>query len=112
MGFRYPPTDEVFFVQNAGAKASGTGLNKSNRILKISLAQAAAVSGQRNASGQVDVVNVTATPPVINSNGKSLREVLGEAGMLIILQEEPTTGATSFLLEKARATTHHPLYSS
>jgi gluconolactonase len=66
---RYPPTDEVFFVQNAGAKAAGTGLQKSNLIQKISLAQAAAVSNQRNASGQVDVVNVPATPPVINSNG-------------------------------------------
>ncbi|KAI9875821.1 MAG: hypothetical protein M1823_007392, partial [Watsoniomyces obsoletus] len=38
----YPPTDEVFFVQNAGAKAAGTGLNKSNLIFKISLSQAAA----------------------------------------------------------------------
>jgi gluconolactonase len=66
---RYPPTDEVFFVQNAGAEAAGTGLNKSNVILKISLDQAAAVSNERNASGRVDVVAVNATPPVINSNG-------------------------------------------
>jgi gluconolactonase len=57
-------------VQNAGAKASGTGLNKTNLIFKISLSQAAAVSNQRNASGQVDVVNVPATPKVINSNGQ------------------------------------------
>ncbi|KAL2426180.1 hypothetical protein ABEF95_012387 [Exophiala dermatitidis] len=65
----YPPTDEVFFVQNAGARDAGTGLNKSNVIFKISLSQAAAVSSQRNASGQVDVVTVNATPTVINSNG-------------------------------------------
>ncbi|EXJ67013.1 gluconolactonase [Cladophialophora psammophila CBS 110553] len=65
----YPPTDEIFFVQNAGATAAGTGLNKSNIIQKISLNQAASVSSLRNASGQVDVVTVNATPPVINSNG-------------------------------------------
>ncbi|KAK4946064.1 hypothetical protein LTR10_014866 [Elasticomyces elasticus] len=65
----YPPTDEVFFVQNAGAMAAGTGLNKSSVILKISLAQAAAVSTQRNASGQVNVTVVPANPPVINPNG-------------------------------------------
>ncbi|KAL2415640.1 hypothetical protein ABEF95_004561 [Exophiala dermatitidis] len=65
----YPPTDEVFFVQNAGARDAGTGLNKSNVILKISLSQAAAVSSQRNASGQVGVVTVNAAPTVINSNG-------------------------------------------
>jgi gluconolactonase len=68
---RYPPSDEVFFVQNAGAVDAGTGLNKSNSIYKISLQQAAAVSGQQNASGQVDVVKVNADPPVINSNGRS-----------------------------------------
>lgn len=68
---RYPPTDEMFFVQNAGAEAAGTGLNKSNSIHKISLDQAAAVSTQFNASGSVNITNVNATPPVINSNGTS-----------------------------------------
>ncbi|OCT44023.1 hypothetical protein CLCR_00091 [Cladophialophora carrionii] len=68
----YPPTDEVFFVQNAGAAAAGTGLNKSNIIQKIALSQAAAVSSMRNASGQVRVQTVNATPPVINSNGATL----------------------------------------
>ncbi|KAJ9611107.1 hypothetical protein H2200_004290 [Cladophialophora chaetospira] len=66
----YPPTDEVFFVQNAGAKDAGTGLNKSNIIQKISLSQAAGVASLRNASGQVQVQTVNATPPVINSNGQ------------------------------------------
>ncbi|OAP58995.1 gluconolactonase [Fonsecaea erecta] len=68
----YPPTDEVFFVQNAGATAAGTGLNKSNIIEKIALSQAAAVSSLRNASGQVDVVTVNATPTVVNANGATL----------------------------------------
>ena len=68
---RYEPTDEVFFVQNAGAAAAGTGLNKSNIIQKIALSQAASVSTMRNASGQVQVQTVNATPPVINSNGVS-----------------------------------------
>ncbi|EXJ59593.1 gluconolactonase [Cladophialophora yegresii CBS 114405] len=68
----YPPTDEVFFVQNAGAAAAGTGLNKSNIIQKIALSQAAAVSSMRNASGEVRIQTVNATPPVINSNGATL----------------------------------------
>ena len=56
-------------MQNAGAKAAGTGLNKSNVIEKIALSQAAAVSTMRNASGHVQVQTVNATPAVINSNG-------------------------------------------
>lgn len=65
----YPPTDEVFFVQNAGAKAAGTGLERSNDIFKISLEQAAAVAA-KDGSGSVDVVRVDTNPQVINSNGK------------------------------------------
>ncbi|KAI5868404.1 calcium-dependent phosphotriesterase [Durotheca rogersii] len=64
----YPPTDEMFFVQNAGAAAAGTGLNKSNIILKIALHEAAAVSNLRNATGSVNVQTVNA-PSIINSNG-------------------------------------------
>ncbi|XDG09417.1 hypothetical protein ABKA04_009032 [Annulohypoxylon sp. FPYF3050] len=64
----YPPTDEVFFVQNAGAPADGTGLAKSNVVSKISLSQAAAVSSQRNATGSVTVSTLD-TPGIINSNG-------------------------------------------
>lgn len=64
----YPPTDEVFFVQNAGAPADGTGLAKSNVVSKISLSQAAAVSSQRNATGYVTVQTLD-TPGIINSNG-------------------------------------------
>ncbi|KPI42061.1 uncharacterized protein AB675_5386 [Cyphellophora attinorum] len=63
----YPPTDEVFFVQNAGAKDAGTGLNKSSIIQKISLAQAEAVAQGLNSS--VDVIVVNSTPTVINPNG-------------------------------------------
>ncbi|KAI1657946.1 calcium-dependent phosphotriesterase [Daldinia decipiens] len=64
----YPPTDEMFFVQNAGAAAAGTGLNKSNIILKIALSEAATVSNIRNATGSVNVQTVD-VPAIINSNG-------------------------------------------
>lgn len=66
---RYPPTDEVFFVQNAGAPAAGTGLNKSSIIQKISLAEADAVTSVRNATGNVTVTVVPSDPEVINPNG-------------------------------------------
>ncbi|PVH69348.1 gluconolactonase [Cadophora sp. DSE1049] len=64
----YPPTDEVFVCQNAGAKAAGTGLNKSATIAKISLKQADAVTELRNASGKVDVITIPHTQ-VVNPNG-------------------------------------------
>lgn len=66
----YEPTDEVFFVQNAGAPAAGTGLNKSAIIQKISLAQAGAVSNLTNATGMVTVTTVPSDPTVVNPNGK------------------------------------------
>lgn len=66
---RYPPTDEVFFVQNAGADAAGTGLNKSSIIQKISVAEAEAVKDSRNATGNVTVTVVPSNPQVINPNG-------------------------------------------
>lgn len=65
----YPPTNEVFFVQNAGAPEAGTGLNKSAIIQKISLAEADAVSAQRDATGQVKVHVVDSNPVVLNPNG-------------------------------------------
>lgn len=65
---RYPPRDEVFFVQNAGAPAAGTGLNKSSIIQKISLAEAEAVRNGTRDSATVIVVNTT-NPQVINPNG-------------------------------------------
>ncbi|KAK6903590.1 hypothetical protein I203_107095 [Kwoniella mangroviensis CBS 8507] len=64
----YPPTDEVFFVQNAGAPAAGTGLNKSAIVQKISLSQAQNVSASNN-GGSVDVITVNTSVPVINPNG-------------------------------------------
>lgn len=64
---RYPPTDEVFFVQNAGAPAAGTGLNKSAIVEKISLADAAAVAN--GTSENVTVTTVNSNPQVINPNG-------------------------------------------
>lgn len=61
----------MFFVQNAGAKAAGTGLNKSSIVQKIALSQAMAVSHLTDAVGQVAVETVTSDPPVINPNGQS-----------------------------------------
>ncbi|KAI1077132.1 D-lactonohydrolase [Whalleya microplaca] len=68
----YPPTDEVFFVQNAGAPAAGTGLNKSGIISKIALSEAAAVTNTRNATGSVTVHTVDSNPTVINPNGGTI----------------------------------------
>ena len=66
----YPPTDEVFFVQNAGAKAAGTGLTKSAITQKISLSQVNGVLGSGgDVTGKVDVVTVDANPPIRNPNG-------------------------------------------
>ncbi|KAI8262678.1 hypothetical protein K4K58_000479 [Colletotrichum sp. SAR11_239] len=62
-----PPTEEVFFVQNAGAPAAGTGLNKSSIIQKISLAEAEAVRTGSRANATVTVV--PSNPQVINPNG-------------------------------------------
>lgn len=58
----------MFFVQNAGAPAAGTGLNKSSIIQKISLADAEAVRQGTLAAAPVTVVN-TSNPQVINPNG-------------------------------------------
>ncbi|KAJ5860288.1 SMP-30/Gluconolaconase/LRE-like region [Penicillium soppii] len=63
-------TDEVFFVQNAGAKNASTGLKKSAIIEKISLAQAAAVSDKTDAVGLVNVTTVPSLPMVVNPNGE------------------------------------------
>ncbi|KAH7161828.1 lactonohydrolase [Dactylonectria macrodidyma] len=65
----YPPTDEVFFVQNAGAPAAGTGLNKSSIIQKISLAEAEAVRKGTFENDEVTVTVVPSNPEVINPNG-------------------------------------------
>lgn len=66
----YPPTDEVFFCQNAGAKAAGTGLNRSSVLQKVSVPEAVSVSHLRDATGHVKVEVVPFDPPVINPNGK------------------------------------------
>lgn len=65
---RNPPQDEIFFVQNAGAPAAGTGLNKSSVIQKISLAEAKAVRNGLLTTVTVTVVN-TSSPQIINPNG-------------------------------------------
>ncbi|KAK1969555.1 D-lactonohydrolase [Colletotrichum sublineola] len=65
----YPPTEEVFFVQNAGPIAAGTGLNKSSIIQKISLADAEALRTGSLGAREVKVVTVPSNPQVINPNG-------------------------------------------
>jgi len=65
---RHPPKDEVFFVQNAGSPAAGTGLHKSSIIQKISLADAEAVRNGSLHSVPITVVN-TSNPQIINPNG-------------------------------------------
>ncbi|KAH7071046.1 hypothetical protein FB567DRAFT_213913 [Paraphoma chrysanthemicola] len=64
----HAPKDEVFFVQNAGAPAAGTGLNKSSIIQKISLADAEKVRNGTLQAAPVTIVN-TSNPQVINPNG-------------------------------------------
>ena len=66
----YKPTDEAFFVQNAGNPDAGTGLDKSAAIYKISLKEADAVKSQRNATGKVTVTLVPSKPEIPNPNGK------------------------------------------
>lgn len=70
----HPPKDEVFFVQNAGAPAAGTGLNKSSIIQKISLADAEAVRRGELANATVTVV--PSNPQVINPNGMPFHSLL------------------------------------
>lgn len=67
-------TEEVFFVQNAGAPDAGTGLAKSAIIQKISLADAQAAADRKKAgAGDADtlipVTVVDSAPQVINPNG-------------------------------------------
>jgi len=66
----YMPTDEAFFVQNAGNPDAGTGLAKSAAIYKISLKEADAVKSQLNATGKVTVTLVPSKPEIPNPNGK------------------------------------------
>lgn len=63
-------------MQNAGAKAAGTGLQKSAVVQKIALSQVSAAlqglsggQGIRNVSGQVDVDVVNGTQQIVNPNG-------------------------------------------
>jgi hypothetical protein len=61
----------MFFSQNAGAPAAGTGLNKSAILLKISLSSITPeIIQKRNASGSVFVEVVDSDPQVINPNGR------------------------------------------
>lgn len=113
-------TDEMFFVQNAGAPDAGTGLAKSSIIQKISLADAAAAvtaAAARKKAGifarntLVPVTTVASSPQVINPNGHSLsfsflfRLFHFSRPLLTRPQAAPTSAARSFLPARARATT-------
>ncbi|KAJ3540580.1 hypothetical protein NM208_g4998 [Fusarium decemcellulare] len=65
----YPPTEEVFFVQNAGDPDAGTGLAKSSIIQKISLAEAEALRNGTHSASEVKITVVPSNPQVINPNG-------------------------------------------
>ncbi|OHE98504.1 D-lactonohydrolase [Colletotrichum orchidophilum] len=65
----YPPTEEVFFVQNAGPPEAGTGLKKSSIVQKIALADAEALRNGSLGTKEVKVVTVPSNPQVINPNG-------------------------------------------
>ncbi|KAM0221128.1 hypothetical protein ACHAPA_006530 [Fusarium lateritium] len=64
-----PGTEEVFFAQNAGDPAAGTGLKKSSVVQKISLSDAEAVKNGTHIFEEVEVKVVDSTPQVINPNG-------------------------------------------
>jgi gluconolactonase len=101
---RHPAKDEVFFVQNAGAPAAGTGLNKSSIIQKISLSDAEKVRNGSLTAAPVTIVN-TSNPQVINPNGgtnyKGQIIFAGEgqgndvASALYLMNPEPPYNTTS-----------------
>lgn len=95
---RYPPTDEVFFVQNAGAPAAGTGLNKSAIVEKISLADAAAVAN--GTSENVTVTTVNSNPQVINPNGTTS----------LLLAQRPHGRANTNIYRRDLPQGQHPLH--
>lgn len=59
----------MFFVQNAGAPAAGTGLAKSSIVQKISLAEAEALRAGTHSESEVTVSVVPSNPQIINPNG-------------------------------------------
>ncbi|OTB08250.1 hypothetical protein M426DRAFT_30020, partial [Hypoxylon sp. CI-4A] len=59
----YPPTDEIFIVQEGG---TGSGPKKSGVISKISVSEAAAVASSGNGTVTVETVNATG---IVNPNG-------------------------------------------
>ncbi|KAJ4298388.1 hypothetical protein N0V88_003418 [Collariella sp. IMI 366227] len=104
----YPAKDEMFFAQNAGAAAAGTGLAKSAVIQKIPLSEIGpAIANQRNASGSVRVEVVHSSPTVINPNGGTnyrgqllfLGEGQGEniAPAMYLMNPEPPYNTTVLL---------------
>jgi len=81
-------------------------LNKSAIIQKISLAQAAAVSNLKNATGKVEVITVgsNASVKVINPNGASWQTERNALTSTDNVKAEPITSHSSFGLETDRVT--------
>ncbi len=59
----------MFFAQNSGSKAAGTGVEKSAMIQKISLPEVAALSALRDATGLVTVMATGSNATILNPNG-------------------------------------------
>lgn len=106
----------MFFVQNAGAKNAGTGLQKSAVIEKISLADAAVVSNKSDAAGLVKVTTVPSSPMVINPNGEWVYRFGTHYSCSVLTDNNQqvriiTVGKSSSLV-KAKETIFPPLYGS
>jgi hypothetical protein len=99
---RYPPTDEMFFVQNAGNPDAGTGLNKSSIVQKISLADAEALRKGNFSAEHVTVHTVPSNPQVINPNGEFHGLCCPWKGLTVV-QARPTTRARSSSPARVRA---------
>lgn len=102
---RYPPTEEVFFVQNAGDPDAGTGLKKSSVVEKIRLADAEAVRNGSHTDSEVKVHVLSEEPKIINPNGKVSELCFRK--LLIKSQVEPITRDRSSLQEKVKEIGYH-----
>jgi gluconolactonase len=111
---RHPARDEVFFVQNAGASAAGTCLNKSSIIQNISLVDAAKVRNGTLKAIPVTIVNTT-NPQVTNPNGgtnyKGNIIFAGEgqgdnvpSALYVMNPEAPYNTTSEYLIQKVKPT--------
>ncbi|KAF4487997.1 gluconolactonase [Fusarium agapanthi] len=90
-----PPTEEVFFVQNAGDPDAGTGLAKSSVIQKTSLAEAEALKNGSHTESQVKITVVDSDPQVINPNGEGQGDKIPSA--LYLMNPEAPYNTTTLV---------------